>query len=62
MKIEINIDEDEVERLMSETGKKRADVHEALEEYFHAVIEDSSDEREEHVLAFLDDIVEEDEE
>jgi hypothetical protein len=59
MKIEINIDEDEVERLMGETGKKRADVLEALEEYFHAIIEDNSDEREEHVLAFLDDIVEE---
>lgn len=61
MKIEISIDESEVENFIQETGKKRSDVHEALEEYFLAVIEDHSEEREEHVLAFLDDIVEEDE-
>jgi tRNA splicing ligase len=61
MKIEINIDESEVESIIQETGKKRSDVHEALEEYFHIVIEDQSDEREEHVLSFLDDIVEDDE-
>ena len=58
MKIEININEDEIERLMEDTGKKRADVQDALEEYFHAIVEDNSDEREDFVLTVLDDIVE----
>ena len=58
MKIEININEDEIERLMEDTGKKRADVQDALEEYFQAIVEDNSDEREDFVLTVLDDIVE----
>jgi hypothetical protein len=62
MKIEININEDEVDSFIAETGKKRVDVQEALEEYFQAIIEDNSDEREEFVLTVLDDIIEEDEE
>jgi hypothetical protein len=60
MKIEINIDESEIEQIIKVTKAKRDEVKEVLEEWFHGVVEDFNDSRVDDVIEMIG--VEEEEE